>query len=622
MRQNVRITSVSLFLGLFAFFFLIQTGVSKAATFNVPGDFATIQEAIDDAGTVNGDIINVLAGTHIEAFIHITKELTIQGQGIGVTILDPSSLGGTQVVLYPDANNVTIQDMTIQNASQAIRFEINGGTIDNTDILRVSMLNNTSRGIEVHNNTTVTNLLVDLSNFENTNHGLRLSSSGHLDGVTFQNSTFTNNVIGIYVANDGGTSTMANMLVTDCTFSNHTTGQGTAIFLEEAQDTRIQDSMFSNNRRDVQLFKWYQPSVQMSNLDIVDNTMIGTTNAVFAIFNADNGGQTVFNDIRFLGNNAMTNDASAVFAGAHSSGPPSAGGAGWNTVRVRNNCFTGITTAGNGVRFFLPAGITPDQALGGAVLNAVNNWWGTTDLATITALMEVPAITDFQPFRNNDICAAAFFVLQPLQQSFPGQANTLNITGGIPNGDVKFVYGFTEGISDTSSICEDSELDIEEFFELATVTGDASGNASLDVFVPDELVDQTVLVQALDMTTCVESVLNAETFTEAGTGIMHLPIVPGQAGVLNTLSADQATPSGGVMFIWGFTQQTVTANNICPGLQAGILNPRILNAITADEFGDALLNVNVPSSLAGVSVVVQAVDLVTCTASNVVSETF
>lgn len=150
-------------------FTYLSTSNVFAATFNVPGDFATIQEAIDDPGTVNGDTINVAAGTHIEAAIHITKELIIQGQGIGVTILDPSSLAlGFSVVLYPEANNITIQDMTIQNADQAIRFEMNGGTIDGTDILRVSMEGNTSRAIEIHNNTTVTTLFIDECNFDNT----------------------------------------------------------------------------------------------------------------------------------------------------------------------------------------------------------------------------------------------------------------------------------------------------------------------------------------------------------------------------------------------------------------------------------------------------------------------
>lgn len=614
------------FLSLLIFFILSFTYIfseeSLAATFNVPGDFATIQEAIDDAGTVNGDIINIAAGTHVEDRVHITKELIIQGQGIGATILDPSSISPNVVQLYVDANNVTIQDMTIQNASQAIRFEIFGGTIDNTDIIRVSMLNNTSRGIEIHSNTTVTNLLVDECNFENTNIGFRVSSTGHLDGADFDNSTYTSNVIAIYVANDGNTSTMSNVRIRENTFTDHTAGQGTAIFLEEAQNTRIQDNMFVDNRRDIQLFKWYQPSIPMSDVIIRRNTMIGTTNAVFAIFNADNGGQTVFDNIRFVRNNAMTDDASAVFAGAHRTGPPSLGGTGWDTVRIRNNCFTGITTAGNGVRFFLPSGITPNQALGGAVLDVIRNWWGTNDLPTITSLMEVPAITDFEPFSNTNICDPNFFALQPLTPSYPGTINTMSITGGIPNGDVMFGYGFNEGILDTEAICEDSELDIADFTELATVTGNDAGNSTFSIFVPFGFLNVSVLIQSLDLTTCVESDLNYETIVETGTRIMHLPVNPGTAGSANILSASAAFPNGNVAYLYGFNEQTVAADNICPGLQAGILDPILLTVMTADQGGNSSILVRVPAGFAGVTVKLQVVDLTTCSPSNVVTETF
>lgn len=44
----------------------------------------------------------------------------------------------------------------------------------------------------------------------------------------------------------------------------------------------------------------------------------------------------------------------------------------------------------------------PDQALGGASLDVKQNYWGTTDIPTITALMQVPAITNFTPISQND----------------------------------------------------------------------------------------------------------------------------------------------------------------------------------------------------------------------------
>lgn len=71
-------------------------GGALAGNSTVPGDFATIQAAINDAGTGAGDTITVdVTGTHQESTIHITKSVTIQGLGIGTTtVASPSSQSG------------------------------------------------------------------------------------------------------------------------------------------------------------------------------------------------------------------------------------------------------------------------------------------------------------------------------------------------------------------------------------------------------------------------------------------------------------------------------------------------------------------------------------------------
>lgn len=420
-----------IFGSVFGLFALAQTQGALAADSTVPGDFATIQEAIDDAGTGPGDKITV-SGPHAEDGVVIGKSVTIAGDGIGLTTI---TLGVGAIGFRPEADGVTIEDMTIQGGLQAIRFEKAGGTIDGAQIMGVRMLDQSSRGVEVHNATTVTNLLVDQSEFVGGGHGLRVSSSGHLDGVEFRDSTFDGNTIGIYVANDGGTSTAKNILVTGSTFQNIAVGQGTAIFVEELQDAVIEQNQFIDNRRDIQIFKWYQAAVPVSDVVIRNNTMTGTTNAVFAIFNAHHtSGQTMFDGVRFSNNTATGIGMGAVFAGAHSTfqnADPSDGGVGWDTVAIRCNTFLGIPPANaEGVRFF-NTGVAVGEELGGASIDVSKNWWGTTDESEVAALLQIPAITDYLPILDAAPTVACDSIIDIKPGSDPNGINPKN-KGVIP----------------------------------------------------------------------------------------------------------------------------------------------------------------------------------------------
>jgi len=55
------------------------TSSAYAANWSVPGDFATIQDAIDDASVNDGDTIRVGQGEHAGATV--TKAVEIKGQG-------------------------------------------------------------------------------------------------------------------------------------------------------------------------------------------------------------------------------------------------------------------------------------------------------------------------------------------------------------------------------------------------------------------------------------------------------------------------------------------------------------------------------------------------------------
>ena len=68
-----------LLISAFVFGFTIFTFQLSAGDSSVPGDFATVQAAIDDAGTVAGDTITITVPGHSETNINITKAITIAG---------------------------------------------------------------------------------------------------------------------------------------------------------------------------------------------------------------------------------------------------------------------------------------------------------------------------------------------------------------------------------------------------------------------------------------------------------------------------------------------------------------------------------------------------------------
>jgi hypothetical protein len=87
-------------------------------TWDVPGDFDTIQEAIDDASVMDGDTIVVAAGTYNEDQITVNKVLTIQGAGWEGTVIDggDAELASDGLIRIIATGDVTFTGFTIQNA--------------------------------------------------------------------------------------------------------------------------------------------------------------------------------------------------------------------------------------------------------------------------------------------------------------------------------------------------------------------------------------------------------------------------------------------------------------------------------------------------------------------------
>lgn len=165
-------------------------------------NFTTIQAAIDDTNTQNGDVITVDAGTYVEDII-VSKNLDIRGPNYNV-----SPNGGSRVaeaIIVPATDAVVTGEIIHVAASNV---SINGFTIDGDNPSLSGGANNTNgvdmnaaEGITVYedniNNLSVSNnIFQNLSYFGVTLYGASFSSpasSGHVvSNNKFQNlGTYT-----------------------------------------------------------------------------------------------------------------------------------------------------------------------------------------------------------------------------------------------------------------------------------------------------------------------------------------------------------------------------------------------------------------------------------------------
>jgi len=131
---------------------LLLTGcLVLADTLSVPGDFPTIQMAIDSAS--DNDLILVDSGDWVEQ-LNISKAVTIEGAGVGLTnIVSPDVLtlyfttsnDNYPIVFIHDTPGATLRDLTVDGAGKGnanYRFVgvgawNAGGTLENVEVLNV-----------------------------------------------------------------------------------------------------------------------------------------------------------------------------------------------------------------------------------------------------------------------------------------------------------------------------------------------------------------------------------------------------------------------------------------------------------------------------------------------------
>ncbi|MHC4837422.1 MAG: hypothetical protein ACYTF3_04460 [Planctomycetota bacterium] len=101
-----------------------------------------------------------------------------------------------------------------------------------------------------------------------------------------------------------------------------------------------------------------------------------------------------------------------------------------------------------------------------------------------------------------------------------------------------------------------------------------------------------------------------------------LSVVPGTAGTTNTVTMSNAVPGGTVRFAGSLTAGTTPFG--CNGFSTALAMsaPRELGAVVADGRGNASIPLSVPSSFAGTTVYLQALDLAECRLTAPLSLTF
>jgi hypothetical protein len=173
--------------------FVVVLPVNLAAcisTYTPAVCFTDIQSAINAA--VDGDIITIESGTYFPtSTINVNKEVTIQGAGEALTIIDASTMPASSYGMNITVNNVTLKDFTLQNAkSYGLKIAgISPVGISNIDIDNVTVKNSARSNIDFNgvDNITLTNITATGAVF-----GVGIAVTDGING-TFTNITTSGN---------------------------------------------------------------------------------------------------------------------------------------------------------------------------------------------------------------------------------------------------------------------------------------------------------------------------------------------------------------------------------------------------------------------------------------------
>ena len=289
------------------------TGVGCTAS------YASIQSAIDDVSVAAGWTIYIDPGTFVENVV-VNKSVTLQGSGMGVTIVQPAISGptcasgsicaGSSNVILVQADNVTIRDLTVDGNNPALNSGVFSNGVD-VDARNGIITDHTNGALGV-----IDGLEVDSVEVKN----IYLRGIYASDGGTFNiHDNVVDNVNAEYASiaifNYGGSGIIANNTVSNANdgiaanwstgtqFLNNTvTNSGTGVHTDNTQASDvISGNTISNgpsNSYGIFVFAPYAP------VSVTNNTI---TNVDYGLTVSGNGFGDTLNTITFDNNKVTTN---------------------------------------------------------------------------------------------------------------------------------------------------------------------------------------------------------------------------------------------------------------------------------------------------------------------------
>jgi parallel beta-helix repeat protein len=292
----------------------LQYNTVSASTFNVPGDFPTIQQAVNNAN--DGDTITVNFGYYPESVV-VNKSVTING-------VNQPWLTGGGFSLY--SNQTTINGFTLPITPNSITVYSSNNTIENNNVYGLIQISSpASNNLIARNNLTY-----------NTQDGIRVigSSGNTILGNTISGKTAS----GIYLQNSPDTIIQSNIIR-----NNGSPPDNSGIGIDSSSSCTIAYNVITNN-----YYAGIRP-LSSNNMQIYGNIISGQTTGI--LWRDTTSGNIIYLN-SFSGNTADVNAATIAGSSFNTASPVrySYGGITFNN-QLGNywSSYSGSDSNGNGI---------------------------------------------------------------------------------------------------------------------------------------------------------------------------------------------------------------------------------------------------------------------------------